>query len=399
MKKAGWIVGIVLCALLVLGLVFGPGIWRAVTVWNLAEDFLSQPQRSMLVTVSTEQQDMVFRLDWQDVDGKRIYTLESSGVAVYCCDGVIYLENGKGYDFSGALPDWSGILERPWRLFPVVRIQHDAEVWALNLRSGELLPELYGCALILETEEDSIEILQLITGGLPIDGLEDLRNVWVGVQDREVLEVPGEVLESIQSGAVQGSKDLTEDVLRLMAGWARLSGKDPLGMTLELSADCGPLKISDTLELYRSGEISYVEKGSLGLYFAGGAVCTADGTRLTTADSTIEAAQLLGMAYQLCLNGDLRCEGDVYRLELDQQGMEQFAYAIAPEAEGMNVLFQSGSLELELNGDEISAIRVQCGGSVDVLLTSVEISIGAALRPMEGEVSFTVPQAVLDAIG
>lgn len=395
MKKAGWIIGMLLCVLLVLGLMFGPGIWRAVSVWKLAEGFLTQPEQSMSVSITTaEKESLSIRLDWQEADGKRVYTLESGGVAVYCCGGVIYLENGKGYDFSDALPDGTGLLETPWVLYPMVKIQHDAGVWALNLKSGELLPELYGKTLILETGENGIDILQLVTSEQ-----EGIRHIRAGVWDREVLPLPEAVREAIRSGAVQADKDLTEDVLRLVAGWAWLSGKDPLGMTLDFNADCGPLELSDTLELYRSGGISYVEKGGLGVYAADGAVCTADGTLLTSADPPMEAAQLLGLAYQLCLNGDLRCEGDVYRLELDQQGMEGLAYAIAPQARELNVELRSGTLELEMKGDQIRAIRVHCGGSVDVLLASVDVSIGAELSVMEGEVAFTVPQAVLDAIG
>lgn len=399
MKKKYVVLAIVLCLTLILGLVFGPKLYRAGKVWGMLDGFLSPKERSLDVTVSVEgNEDMTFRLDWQQVNEKRVCCLESGGVAVYYCDGVIYLENGKGYDFGDAIPDLSALLEKPWLLYPLVQIDHEGGTWAVNLNTAKAIPQLYGLSLVLEEGDDGAQVVQCF-------GWKDQNGGYFGIraakrQDREILSVPQEVVESIASGAVQGDKDLTEDVLRLMKGWADLSSREVLGMELELSADCGPLELADTLSVRRNNQtgISFVEKNGYGLYFFGEKVCTADGTVLAAGGSSVEAVQLLGVAYYLCLNGDLICEGDVYSLTLDQEGMEAIASAIVPEAENFNVAFESGYLRLQMNGDTIESIKLYCGGSVDLLLTQVGASVGAELRVMDGDLAFAVPQEVLDAL-
>lgn len=389
----------VLCLVLVLGIVFGPKLYRAVRVYGMLEDFLTEEAASMDVTLSMEaEKKMDLRLDWQDVGGKRLYTLESGGVEIFYRDGVVYLENGKAYDFSGAVPDVSELLEKPWALYPLVQISQKDGTWTVVVDTARILPELWGVTLVVEEGDEGARTLQCF-------GWQDKNGGYLGVQalrrqDRQVLEVPQAVRDAIESGAVQSGKDLTEDMLGLLKGWAELTSRETLGMELNLSADCGPIALADTLTLRRDSAtgISYVEKDGYGLYFSGDKICTAGGTVLASSDSSVEAAALLGLAYQLCLNGDLTCDEGVYSLTLDQAGMEQVAYAIAPEAESLNVAFQSGSLEIRMEEDTIQSIRLSVSGSVDLLLAQVEGAIGAELVPVEN-VSFEIPQEVLDALG
>lgn len=376
---------LILLLLLIPGLLFGPGLARGVRVYGLVSDLLGQAQGSADLTLEG---DIALngQLDWLDRSGRRVFRLTQSGVAFYYCDGVVYLENGKGYDFSEALPDLSAVTDNPWLLFPLTKIDHQEGLWTLRA-------EEYGLTLNLEEGAAGLEAVDFRLG--------DRLSGKLTLREAEPMTVPQAILDAIASGEVQAGQDLTGETLRLAAGLADLSSRDPLGLELQLTADCGMLTLDETLTLSRGivnqTPIHHLVREGQGLYFTDRAACTENGTLLTEQEASIAPSQLLGLVYQLCLNGELSCQGDVYSLTLDQQGMEAFAYAIVPEAEAMNITFRSGTLSLTMTESTIDSIRIHCGGSIDVLLTQLEVSVGAEVRVMEGP-SFTVPQAVLDTL-
>lgn len=401
MKTRYIVLILVLCVILALGALFGPKIYGGIRVCQLTEDFLTGESRSLDVRVMTEgNRNVDVRLDWQSVGQKRIFTLESGGESIYYCDGVIYLKNGKGYRFSEALPDLSPILEKPWLLAPLVQIQKEGDQWLLALKTEELLPQIRNLNVTLEEGEEGIRKVYVNTWGKEVGDFLGLQAVVR--QERTVAAVPEEVIRSIKSGAVQGGKDLTKDIIRMIKGWMILNNKDPLGVEMDVSVDLLELPLSTQLTLYTTGAygkpISYLSKNGTGFYFTEGAACTAEGVAIDTPDSSMDMSRLFGLAYYLCFNGELSCDGDIYRLALNQQGMEQVLYTIVPEAKDMALSLTEGTLELRMEGDAISSIYIHVAGQVDLVITKVDIGAGVDMKIIQEEFELNIPQKVLDTL-
>lgn len=401
MKKGYIVLILLLCVVLALGALLGPRVYRTVRVYRLAEEFWTSPGESMDVTLMLEGgKNLSFRLDWQDVAGKRIFAMESGAEQVYYCDGVIYLKNGKGYRFAEALPDLTPVLEKPWVLLPLVEIQKNENQWNLSVKTGDLIPELRDLNVKLNEGEQGIENVTVDTGG---QKLGELLGFTARVRnDRTVPGVPGEVLSAIKTGTVQADKDLTRDMLRLVKGWMLLNNTDPLGMTVEVQVDLLELPLSTELTLYSTKSyikpIHYLNKNGVGIYFTEGAACTPEGVRIGSPDASVDTAQLLGFAYYLCFNGDLSCQGDVYRLALDQQGMEQVLYTLVPEAKDMALTLKEGALELHMEGDRVSALTITIAGQVDLVITQVDIGLQVNAQILQEEFVLNIPQAVLKTL-
>lgn len=401
MKKRYIVLIILLCVLIGLGAFFGPKIYRAVRVYILAEEFFTRQVQSLDVTVMTEgNRNVSFRLDWQEAEGKRVFTAYSGGETVYFCDGVLYLENGKGYGFSQAMPDLTPVLENPWILWPLVQIQKEGERWILSVKTGDIFPQIRNLNVTLLEQDNEIRSLQCNTLGAE---LGDFIGLEAKVDSaRNVEPIPRAVTDSIASGALQGGKDLTQDVLRLLKGWMLLNSTDPLGMEIGLDVELLTMPLHTDMELYTTKAhgkpISWLSKNGVGFYFTDDAACTAEGVKIDTPDATVEPEKLLGFAYYLCFNGDLSCEGDTYRLALDQAGMEQVLYTLAPEAKDLALTLRDGALELKMAGEKIASISISVAGQVDLVLTQVDIRAAVNIEVVQEAFSFNIPQIVLDAL-
>ena len=381
MKKSKWLWIGLLCLVLILAAVFGPGIYRAARMLGMVDGVWNQEAMSFDIQVK---EAVELRLDWVETSQGRVFLLENSGVTVYFSSGAVYLENGKGYDFSQTAAEISRLLQEPWKLYPLVQTHRDGESWTAQIEKTDLTVTLeqgepgFGAARV-QYEDWNVEILPRT--------------------DREVRQVPETLLSAIASGETQGGTDMTQALLRLFAAWADLGSRETVAMELELWADCGPLALNDTLQVCtdRDTGIGYVEKNGYGLYFTDRGICTAGGKLVTSGESTVESAQMLGVAYLLLFNGDFTYRDGVYTLKLDQAGMEGFAYTIAPAAQGLNIAFGSGEVALTLKGDTLESLNVSCNGTLDLILTEAEVAIGAELNLVEGE-RLEIPQTVRQAL-
>lgn len=381
MKILKWMLVGLLCVVLILGMVFGPGIYREWKMLAMIRSLWDRPEASFQIRVDDR---VDFRLDWQELPQGRIFILETGGVKVCFCNGVIYLENGKGFDFSRTTEDFLTVVQSAWKMLPLVRTEYNAGVWTAVLHEPAV-------NLTMVEGESGFRSAQLHFADTEAEILPQLQ--------RSPLEVPVSVRQAVALGEIQGSGDMAQALIRLLGAWAELGSRNLLAMDMNLSADCGPLSLRDTLDMRmdRNLGIGYVEKNGRGLYFKEGKICTADGKLLVQTEANVEAVQLLGMTYLLLLNGDFTCRGEIYSLELDQKGMEQFAYTIAPDAKNLSITLESGRIQLVLGENRLDTISVSCVGSLDLILTTVEISIGAELEMKEAEF-FTVNQKVLDAL-
>ena len=115
-----------------------------------------------------------------------------------------------------------------------------------------------------------------------------------------------------------------------------------------------------------------------------------------------EAAKLLDVAYQFCLNAEMDCvpsgAGYIYTASLDGAGMEAVAYAVAPEAEDLDVTLSSGSIQAFILDDELQYISFDCAGTIRVALVSAGVSIGARIDFSEEVPAAALPEAARKAL-
>ena len=78
--------------------------------------------------------------------------------------------------------------------------------------------------------------------------------------------------------------------------------------------------------------------------------------------------------------------------------MEAVAYAIAPEAKKLDVSFESGSIRVIITGERIESVEITVDGSVQIVLSSADVSIGAKLNFSDGSANVTIPEAVKEVL-
>lgn len=415
-----WIVLLIAVALMGAALLFfSSGIWNGVRAYRLLDSWIGHKDGVMDLRLQAwtdaEKTSLDARLDWITMDQRRVFGLQVSDITVYFCDGVMYLENGKGYDFGDAVANMAGFVEQFGKILPVMGVQREENTFSFTIQDQRIdslkqwlepsmanrLPEELTVGVVLEEGETGLKKMTIQACGAGMEQDEGAFDVTLEVVCRrsEPMEPEQEVIDAIVGGHTQSGRDLTENVLRLLTGWIRFNATASQSMTLQLWADCGPLAFDDELRLHRwmveDTAIGYVEKNGRGLYFTDQAVCTSDGKVVTDQEPAVDAVQMLGLIYHLCLNGELSCEADVFRLSLDQEGMEAIAYLIAPQAQSLNIDFRSGSLELVMDDEDIRSIQVQCDGSVDVLLTKISVGVGALITIQEKNAALAIPDEVL----
>lgn len=221
------------------------------------------------------------------------------------------------------------------------------------------------------------------------------------------LPVPEAVKNAVRSGEYEASEALSEALLRMANAWQALDRAETVGAKLLLRADCGPVTVDDSLDLYRwndhGTQIDSVQSNGYALYFTDATVCDQSGRVIPAADaSVVEAAKLPDIAYQICLRAESEHteeDGrDTYTLSLDAAGMEAVAYAIAPAAEGMDIAFAGGSLRVVLRGGRIECIEADCRGTVQVVLSRAEVAFSARMEFEEGAEAPALPDAVREAL-
>lgn len=363
-------------------------------------------------------------LDRTVLDGKRVTAVSESGRSLYYSDGVVFLENGDAYQIGTAFPDYSRLLEQTMALYKHVDIEEEDGTYSITAEKSDakaILELLIPSAATLLSDTDSLKV-DLITDGGELERIEFSGNGKLNDSDKtpysvsavlkimdstRTVEIPETISEAIRSGEYETMEALSDDLYRLANGWQDLMDADPLGADLSLSADCGPLVLNESLQLYRwkdeEKEIFSVQENGYALYFTDDTICDSKGNSIPAASAAnIDAAQLLDIAYTACMNAsaDSTVKGSqyIYTLSLNEEGMEAVAYAIAPEAEKLNISFASGSIQVIILDERIESVEITVSGSVQIVLSSADVSIGATLAFSGDSADATIPEAVKEAL-
>ena len=391
---------------------------------RLIEARIKEDPMTMDVTVDASCGKLVLRADASvartKADGTSVTCIDRDGAALYYANGALYLENGKSYAVGGAFPDYAELLDTTAELCRTLSVSKsvdgqnkvytftaegdDASALLHLLTSDEIADAAALSSIRVTLTAESGELMRM---NFAAENSGDLHvNADAVFTDASAPVVPDEVLSAIRSsGGAAPSSTLTDDALRLLHAWGELTN-DISSSDISLSADCGPIVLSSTLQYDRSSidgqSYGCVRKNTLAVYFSGDKICDASGNSVDTASAQlVDASSLIDLCYRLILDGSADCErvsdGYLYGLSLDSDAMNDLAAAIAPDIKAQNVTFSSGRISVLVSEQgALKSVNISCSGALHLILSDAPASLSAVITPAERE--FSIPQPALNAL-
>lgn len=404
-----------------------PGLGTQAKAYDILRRYTERSSFTMGLTVSGTADGKALSgeasVSKQKLDGVPVLSVCGNTMQLFYANGAVYLENGRAYQLGAESPDYRQLLTVALSLYEhgEVTTEKDGGVttYTLSAEGAEaaaladtLLPD--GAAerpqaltVSLSAEGRDLVELRFTTreeGSLPLQ-----LDARLTVQENTAPQpVPQAVADAIAQGdqAVEDTV-LTRDLYQLAKAWGDLFSRDPMAARLSISANCGPVILSDTLDLHICREndltIGVVEKYGYPLYFADSGVCDGKGNGISTGDNTwVQAGRLPEILYALCLNAQITSEpqgdGVLYTAALDQAGMQQVAYAIAPAAADLDITLERGEISCQVSGGKLTQVTAACRGSMQVLLSTVSAQMQATVDIQDSASDFTVPDVVYQAL-
>ena len=390
---------------------------------RLIEARIKEDPMAMDVTVDASCGKLVLRADASvartKADGTSVTCIDRDGAALYYANGALYLENGKSYAVGGAFPDYAELLDTTAELCRTLSVSKsvdgqnkvytftaegdDASALLHLLTSDEIADAAALSSIRVTLTAESGELMRM---SFAAENSGDLHvNADAVFTDASAPVVPDEVLSAIRSSSAASSSTLTDDALRLLGAWGELTADD-LSADIALSADCGPIVLSSTLQYDRSSidgqSYGCVRKNTLAVYFSGDKICDASGNSVDAASAQlVDASSLIDLCYRLILDGSAGCErvsdGYLYGLSLDSDAMNDLAAAIAPDIKAQNVTFSSGRISVIVSEQgALKSVNISCSGALHLILSDAPASLSAVITPAERE--FSIPQPALNAL-
>lgn len=353
--------------------------------------------------------------------GRGVTEIRQFGASIYCSDGLVCLENGECFTHdSAAFLDYGTLLDTVELLYQngdisVFRSGSETiySVGVSEENASALLRILFSeTAELASVEQVNADLsaksgklneLRFSASGTMRDGRPLSLTARLTAREKwDTPTLPDAVREALASGEASGNGD----ILPLLAAWVRLNLTDPLAVRLSLSADCGPLVLSDDLEMFRTWtdgkQVICARRAGRSLYLSEGAIYDEDGNVVAAGDAGDAAVQsrLLELAYRLCMRSAVSCTeqdgGNLYALRLGRDDLREAACAILPAAGELDVGYTEGSLEIMARDNAIETVRLSCNGTLPLLFTDAPVSLSCAMR-IEDQ-PFSLPEEVAEAI-
>ena len=425
-RKRRWLpILITVLVLLAAAAVFflNSGVKKDLEAYHLVETRMKQDPLAMDVTVDASYGKLEVQADAAvtrtKVDDTTVTCIDRDGATLYYADGTIYLSNGRAYPIADAYPDYSALLDKTAELCRSLTIDKSVDgkekVYTLTaegddaaallrlLASDEIADAAALYSLRVELVAESGELMELRfytegAGDLSVDASAVFRS------SAAAPVIPDDVTDAMSSSSTEVIGTLTDDTLRLLQALSALYEQDTLSADIALSADCGPIVLSDTLQYdrrdYDGQRIACIRKNTLSYYFSDGVISDADGNKLDSAE-LVDSAQLIELCYELLANGTAACTetdgGWSYTLTLEEDGMSDLAAAIAPGIKEQDVSFTSGRIEALVTADgALRSVSVSCSGALHLILTDAPATVSAVITPTTRE--FTFAQPALNAL-
>ncbi len=435
-----WLAWILAAAVLVLAIALGAVLLDGkftggFSAYQLLKNYAEQPKMTMKLLaeaqVGEETIEVAADILCTEIEGHQVICLEQSGVSIFYADGKIISENGKAYAASEVSADYKELLNYMILAYEDVDIEtikeEEGKTYRISVKEESrekllayLLPEYLKDGMdvfkmqadVLETE-GVLDTIAISAKGKLLNAKRDefeISAALTAAEEKEIsIEIPEAVKKAILSENTKVQEIITEDIFTMYAGWKDLYDRNPLGMEIYLHADCGPLALDEQLTFISAEQdglkVNCVEKNDYPVFFAEDKICNERGYSVTTKRAEpIKTTELLGIAYELCMNGSFSCtkvdDIYIYSVALDEAGMKQIAQDIAQESVNMPINFENGSIQVHMRDKKIQSVRFACDGSISILLNNVTVSFSAELdfTNQQKYEKFIVPQKVLKAL-
>ena len=363
----------------------------------------------------------VHRLAYKD---HMISCADQYGIPLYMTDGNIYLENGRAFRILNNSIDRSTILRIALEAFRSgsttverdgnglrcsAELGHDSISQTLRtLLSDEIegILDVDRLSLELVTQDGQLNEFNFNSAGKLVDGKGFEIDVALRPQPlTERPRIPQAVLDAIDAGG-RGTELLTDDFLALMAAWIRYDRAANAEATISVNVDAGLLSIDNQYGYFRQivdgTDIHVVSSRLFTVYFTDSAACTANGTPLGNAETSLkDSAALITVARELCLNGSFRCEtiggARVFTLNISADNVKTILEQVLPDLSVLDVSYEDCVLTVTVRDDVLYSVELKCGGTLKVVMRDLDASANVIVRFVEPTVH-QIPQSVQDTL-
>lgn len=430
-KKKRWIVPlviglIVLAVIVVAALYFINGFGSRISAYQALTSMEEQKELSAELTIDTELDGEALhsqtKLERKTIDGVRFSQIALEGVPLYYADEQVILENGRVYRLGELFPDYSDLLGLIVPLCQNMEFDEGEDTCQVSVE-GEMaqkvleavvpdiaaqLSETQKLTISVQKADDTIQKIEISASGILQNDTQSEFSISIcmdSIESNSDMEVPQAVIDAAKEGTGGDAPVITEDLLQLLSAWAKENGKDSASADVTLRADCGPVVLRDSLKLYRQTtekqSIYCISKGGINLYWSDGTVVDENGQAVSGESArSAQTAKLLEIAYLACQRGSFtksQQEDDtIYSVELDADSMGEIATIIAPDADKLDSVFQSGTLAVRIRDSEIVGLSVSGTGTVTVASAKVTATIEAEFTVTDETI--TIPERVENAV-
>ena len=196
------------------------------------------------------------------------------------------------------------------------------------------------------------------------------------------------------------------DFLALMAAWIRYDRAANAEATISVNVDAGLLSIDNQYGYFRQivdgTDIHVVSSRLFTVYFTDSAACTANGTPLGNAETSLkDSAALITVARELCLNGSFRCEtiggARVFTLNISADNVKTILEQVLPDLSVLDVSYEDCVLTVTVRDDVLYSVELKCGGTLKVVMRDLDASANVIVRFVE-PTAHQIPQSVQDTL-
>lgn len=394
--------------------------------YDILTAYLDQPRQSMTLQVDAQiaSTDLTFCADIhrQMLEGHSVTAVTEGNRTFYYSEDRMILEDGSAYLLSDFTPDYSQIPEYVTQLYELVDVASENGIYTLTTQGDQARQLL---ALLLPEASDLLDGVNTLTIDLLTDNttLEEIHFTGAGnladsvktsfsvsaklVMTQPVdLSLPEAVLHTLTDETIHPQQVYSEDLAQLMATWKNLRSAQTARCAISLRADCGPVNLEEDFVLYQwtlsdSPVYGIVQNGTT-LYLSGDTVFSAQGSPIAGNPLTqLDYVSLPASMDEILSSGSFRQEtkddGRLYFFTLQPEGMAALAAALLPESASMEITYTEGSLCLQMDDDGLKTITLSLGGSANVLLADIDVSLSLEVTPSAAPVP-ELPAAVAEAI-
>ena len=364
----------ILCGLLLM-LGLNLNLLDALHLGNLLQQSLEKPEVSADLSLSVRYEDQSAELNTalfrQTDETGNLYGLSSENLSLYFADGRVIFDNGRAYALDGTLPAIPVTGKGLLKLLPMAEIETAAQesetLYRLTVsgellhRQSESLPE--NGSLCLEFTEQN----ELLTR-VDVHYLSDNREIHALVTLRP--DRGHTIPDAVEQARTAENLPSVREFEPLAKALCALAGQPVMAAQLHVSADCGSVALTDTMQLYRNENGVYLDRWN----------------KLKKLESvTFSNDALLGLGYQLLREGRIsRVENSgSYNLIFPAQSIKDACVEMLPEIELLPITYDDGALLLTVEENRLTSAKVDVSGSMPVVIAEIEIALGLGLCPAE----------------